>query len=105
MTKTMINIEVIYALPSQQAEIILLVAEGTTALQAALASGIGERFALDLKALPMGIYSKRLDGRSLPLPQDYVLADQDRVEIYRPLTIDPNQARLQRAARARQQNK
>lgn len=105
MTKTMINVEVVYALPDQQADISLLVAEGTTALQAALASGVAEGFALDLNALPMGIYSRRMDGRSLPLPQDYVLVDQDRVEIYRPLTIDPNQARLLRAARARQRNK
>lgn len=100
----MINVEVVYALPDEQAVVSLQVADGTTALQAAIQSGLAERFALNLEAMPMGIYSRALDGRSLPLPGDYLLREHDRVEIYRPLTIDPKQARLQRAERARKRN-
>jgi putative ubiquitin-RnfH superfamily antitoxin RatB of RatAB toxin-antitoxin module len=47
----------------------------------------------------MGIYSRLLDGRSSPLPVDYLMKDGDRLELYRPLQLDPNKARLLRAAR------
>jgi putative ubiquitin-RnfH superfamily antitoxin RatB of RatAB toxin-antitoxin module len=42
-----------------------------------------------------------LDGKGRPLPHEYVLQPEDRVEIYRPLTIDPMQARLARAEEKR----
>jgi uncharacterized protein len=100
----MINVEVVYALPDEQVVVGLQVAEGTTALQAAMESGIAERFGLNLETIPMGIYSRALDGRSLPLPGEYLLRERDRVELYRPLTIDPKQARLLRAERARKRN-
>lgn len=45
----------------------------------------------------MGIYSSVLDGKNRPTPREYVLQARDRVEIYRPLTMDPNTARLKRA--------
>ena len=45
----------------------------------------------------MGIFSKVLDGKNMPGPKEYILKARDRVEIYRPLTIDPKQARLARA--------
>jgi len=101
----MIHVEVVYVLPNEQAVVSLQVAEDTTALQAVIQSGLAERFALNLSATPMGIFSRALDGRSLPLPADYRLRDWDRVEIYRPLTIDPKQARLLRAERARTRRK
>jgi putative ubiquitin-RnfH superfamily antitoxin RatB of RatAB toxin-antitoxin module len=97
----MIRVEVAYALPDQQILIPLQVAEGTTALQAVQMSGIAAQMGgLDVSAADMGIYSRLLDGRSSPLPQDYVLRDHDRIELYRPLQLDPKQARLLRARRA-----
>lgn len=97
----MIHVEVAYALPDHQILIPLQVAEGTTAMQAVQLSGIAERVdGLDLSATSMGIYARVLDGRASPLPEDYVLRDHDRVELYRPLQLDPKQARLLRAARA-----
>jgi len=42
-----------------------------------------------------------LNGKSMPLPKDYVLKARDRVEIYRGLLIDPKQARLKRADNAK----
>lgn len=96
----LIQVEVAYALPQRQRIIALKVAAGTTALEAVKRSGIAEEFAdIDLENASMGIFSRLLDGRSQPLPKDCVLVDGDRVEIYRPLLIDPKQARLRRAAR------
>ncbi|MBC53275.1 MAG: RnfH family protein [Gammaproteobacteria bacterium] len=97
----MIGVEVVYALPDHQILIPLQVPEGTTALQAVRLSGIAGQVAdLDVSSAEMGIYSRLLDGRASPLPQDYVLRDHDRIELYRPLQLDPKQARLLRAARA-----
>lgn len=96
----MIRVEVAYAQPDRQVLIPLELAEGTTAQQAVQMSGITEQIdGLDLCEISMGIYSRLLDGRASPLPADYVLRDHDRIELYRPLQLDPKQARLLRAAR------
>lgn len=98
----MITVEVAYAEPEQQAIIPIRVEAGTSALEAVKCSGIEQMFdRIDLETHSMGIFSRRLDGKSSPLPQDYVLQDGDRVEIYRPLQIDPMQSRLLRAARSK----
>ncbi len=98
----LISVEVAYALPERQRIITLQVARGTTALAAVELSGIVTEFPeIDPHSAAMGIFSRPLDGKASPLPQDYVLSERDRVEIYPPLLIDPMQARLLRAARAR----
>lgn len=98
-----INIEVAYALPERQYLVGFQVRQGTTAMAAVLTSGVTSEFPdLDITRAKMGIFSRPLDGRILPLPQDYELQDKDRVEIYRPLQIDPKEARKQRAQEARQ---
>lgn len=95
-----ITVEVAYALPERQCIIELRVPVGTSALQAVQQSGIAREFpGLEPLTAPMGIFSKALDGRTLPLPQDYQLKAGDRVEIYRPLLLDPKAARLARAAK------
>lgn len=99
-----ITVEVAYALPERQRILTLQVQPGCTALQAARLSGITREFPeIDLEAADMGVFSKNLDGKALPLPADYVLKPRDRVEIYRPLQADPKAARAQRAAKAREQ--
>jgi len=98
----MLEVEVAYGTATKQRIIPLRVAEGTTAYQAVLQSGIAEEFdGIDPDRDPMGIFSKVLDGKSRPTPQEYVLRSRDRVEIYRHLLIDPKQARLQRAVKAK----
>jgi len=93
-----IEVEVAYATPEQQRIIALRLAVGTTARDAVTASGILEIFPeIDIDTQPMGIFSKPLNGKGRPLPEEYVLQAGDRVEIYRPLQIDPKQARLERA--------
>ena len=93
-----ILVEVAFATPSKQLIVPLTVPVGTTAYQAAVLSNIKDEFdEIDLDTMPMGIFSKLLDGKGRPTAKEYVLQIRDRVEIYRPLTIDPMQARLNRA--------
>jgi putative ubiquitin-RnfH superfamily antitoxin RatB of RatAB toxin-antitoxin module len=95
-----IKVEVAYATPQRQRIVEIEVAYGTSALDAVMQSGITREFPeIDPATTPMGIFSKPLDGKALPLPQDYQLKARDRVEIYRPLLIDPKEARLARAAK------
>ncbi len=87
-----ITVEVAYALPHQQLIIPIKVASDTTAKEAILSSGILNKFPeIDLDKNDIGIFSIR---KSL----DTKLRHMDRVEIYRPLLIDPKEKRKQRAA-------
>lgn len=98
----LIPVEVAYATPERQLIISLEVPQGTSAFEAVVLSKIADQFAvIDVDADPMGIFSRPLDGKNLPEPKNYRLSARDRVEIYRPLIIDPKQARLKRAADAK----
>ena len=91
-----IHIEVAYALPDKQRIVKLDVPSGTTALQAVSMSQLDEVFD-DLVVGPdikLGVWGKAVTG-------DRVLAMGERVEIYRPLLIDPKEVRKARAARAK----
>jgi len=91
-----IHIEVAYALPDKQRIVKLDVPSGTTALQAVSMSQLDEVFE-DLVVGPdikLGVWGKAVTG-------DRVLAMGERVEIYRPLLIDPKEVRKARAARAK----
>ena len=99
----LIPVEVAYATPERQLIVQLEVPVGTTAMEAARQSGITDEFPqIDLNNDPMGIFSCLMNGKDYPLPQDYQLVAHDRVEIYRPLLIDPKQARLARAKKKAQ---
>ena len=96
----MIEVEVVYALPHKQIKVTVTLSEGQSALDSLRLSNLQSQLPeTDLLQLEMGIYSRLLDGRSSPLPADYVMRDGDRLELYRPLQLDPNKARLLRAAR------
>lgn len=96
MSAELIHIEVACALPERQVVEAMAVPVGCTARAAVLQSGLAAEFpALDFAQLALGIYSKAV-------ADDYVLQDGDRVEIYRPLLLDPKEARRQRAAKAKQ---
>ncbi|SEO55264.1 RnfH family protein [Aquisalimonas asiatica] len=86
-----IAIQVAYARPERQCVLDLSVPAGTTAREAVQASGITDLFGeIDARSAPIGIY-----GRAVEDAQP--LREGDRVEIYRPLVIDPKEARRQRA--------
>ena len=90
-----IAVEVVYALADRQKLLRLSVPRGTTVREAAERSGIAELFpGLDLAAAPMGIF-----GKAVARPEERVLEEGERVEIYRPLIADPKEVRKQRAAR------
>ncbi len=93
------RVEIAYAEPQQQWLWAREVAEGTT-LAALLDDAEIRAKCPDLMAddspLAVGVWSKTVNE-----PSSYVLADGDRVEIYRPLTIDPKAARKARAEKAK----
>lgn len=89
---TLLAIEVVYARPERASRVSLRLAPGSTALQAFEASGLRGRVAELASAEPdLGIFAH-------PVAPDRPLRDGDRVEIYRPLLIDPKDARRKRAA-------
>lgn len=101
MANTVINVEVAYALPERQQIVALQVEEGCTLLEAVRRSQITQMFPeINLAEAKMGIF-----GKVVPKPGETVLSEGDRVEIYRPLIIDPKQVRKQRAERAKADRK
>ena len=89
-----ITVEVAYGLPDRQFLEALDVPAGTTALEAIDASSLREAFP------EVGIDSDGIGVFSRKVPLDHVLSNGDRVEIYRPLLIDPKEARRARAEAA-----
>lgn len=81
------KVEVVYALPDGARCVTLELAAGARVRDALAASGC------EMKN-PVGIFGKRV-------PLEHPLCDGDRVEIYRPLAIDPKEARRRRARRKR----
>ena len=94
-----IRVEVAYALAERQALVALDVEPGTTMYDAVVRSRIAEQFPgqIDPERIAMGIYAK-----VEPNPRARVLQDGDRVELYRPLMVDPNDSRKERAQKAKQ---
>ncbi|MDG2175338.1 MAG: RnfH family protein [Gammaproteobacteria bacterium] len=96
--KNLVRVEVVFALPDHQTIVAMSVEKGCTARQAMEISGLKEKFPdTDFDTHSLGIFSRPLNGIELPLPEDYVLEEDDRLEIYRPLARDPKQTRLNRA--------
>lgn len=95
-----IRIEVVYALRDAQAIVAVELESGSRIADALAASGLRDTIPGGLPGeLDVGIWGVRVAPET-------ELHDGDRVEIYRPLVVDPRQARrrragLQRAARLR----
>ena len=88
-----ITVNVVYALPSRATEIELRLPAGTTVADAIARSRIAERHPeVDFARAPTGIFGRRVR-------RDAVLADGDRVEIYRRLATDPKDIRRRRTGR------
>ena len=86
----MINVEVVYASEHACELVSVRVPRGSTVQDAISASGILMVFS-ELKEQPLsvGVFSR-------PVALNDGLNEGDRVEIYRPLKIDPKQARRAR---------
>lgn len=93
----LIKVEVAYALPTEQVLLALELPAGSTIPAAVKASGLAARFPEIASAeARFGIF-----GKIEKEPATRVLQSGDRVEIYRPLQIDPKEARKARAAKAK----
>lgn len=90
-----LQIEVAYATPERQWLLVVNVPFGSTVEQAIQLSGIGERCPeIDLAEQSVGIFSQLVTLQTL-------VTDGDRIEIYRPLLVDPKAQRKERAKRQR----
>lgn len=96
-----IHVEVAFALPSKQRIVVLEVPNGTTAADAVRLADLPSLFPEVERGFferaPLGIF-----GKALKAPANHFLADGERVEVYRPLEIDPMAARLARAQKQQQ---
>jgi uncharacterized protein len=92
----MLTIDVCYPLPDgKSVSSTLELQDGATVREAVDASGILTRHPeIDLSVQKVGVF-----GRVQAL--DATLADHDRVEIYRPLKVDPKMARQRRVEKTR----
>lgn len=90
-----IIVEVAFALPKKQKIVELNVPEGSTVQSALDLSNMSSIFPeLDLATADVGIF-----GKSVKRSQQ--LRPGDRVEIYRPLIVDPKEVRKARAEKSK----
>ena len=90
-----IKVEVAYALPTKQKIIEVDVPEDSIAYDVVIASSIVDEFPeIDPETAKMGIFGKAIK------PKEQRVRTGDRIEIYRPLLVDPKDSRKARAARA-----
>jgi len=88
-----ILVEVVYALPEEQVIISIEVPKKINIKQAIEKSGIQKKFPeIDLSKNKVGIFGKQTT-------LDHLLSDRDRIEIYRPLILDPKEMRRKRASK------
>ncbi len=88
-----IRVEVAYALPERQELVSLTIPAGTSVREAIKRSGLASVFPeIDPATCAVGVFGRAVE-------EDYLPAAGDRLEIYRPLRMDPKQARRARAGK------
>lgn len=86
----MLKVEIMYITPEHKPiQLALELESGATVSDALILSGIYQSYP-ETKTLPIGIYAKLV-------PLDTVLKAGDRMEIYRPLALDPKETRRKKA--------
>lgn len=87
-----IIVEAVYATAKRQHLWQGEVPEGTNARQALLQSDLPVQFPeVNFQLAPIGIFGKKVKD-------EYILCAWDRIEVYRPLIIDPKENRRRRAS-------
>jgi putative ubiquitin-RnfH superfamily antitoxin RatB of RatAB toxin-antitoxin module len=90
-----LNVEVVYCpRPGHCDRVQLTLPQGACLNDALLASGLCRQYGLQPESVEAGIWGRRQPPHSL-------LRANDRVEIYRPLRVDPKEARRQRYKRVK----
>jgi hypothetical protein len=93
MSPAALSVEVAYSPRAGVVECVTLrLPAGATVADAIRASGLVERHRLDAATLRAGVWCKAQELHVL-------LRDRDRVELYRPLLVDPKEARRLRYKR------
>ena len=92
----LVRASVVRAYAGRSSRVEIQVPAGATLRDAIVAAGLLSLAELTCDAPPVGVFG---EIRSL----DAKIADGDRIEIYRPLTIDPKEARRLRAALRKKQ--
>lgn len=91
----LMNIELVVATGEKQQLVSATVRPGTTAREAIVHSDLASEFpALDFSRCPLGIWGR-------PVADEQLLAEGDRLEVYRPLQRDPREARRELALKGR----
>ncbi len=91
----LITVEVAYALPERQCILTIQMKSDSTIQMAIEQSGILAEFPdINLSAQSVGVFGKKKRLTD-------IIFDGDRIEIYRALTIDPKEARRQKAIRTK----
>lgn len=93
----LVRVCVIYAMPERQVIVELEVPEGTSVADTVARAGLARRFP-QIASRPLAC---AIHGRAVALTAS--VRGGDRIEILRPLLIDPKENRRQAAARARKQ--
>ncbi|MEZ5463020.1 RnfH family protein [Dokdonella sp.] len=93
MASELIRVEVAYASPEAQFLRELRMKRESTIAEAIAESGVEAECGIRVDDLSVGIWSK-------PVSPETRLRDGDRVEIYRPLKVDPKEARRRRARKS-----
>ncbi|WP_017460825.1 RnfH family protein [Dyella ginsengisoli] len=91
----LIQVDVVVAMPGAAWSTSVELPLGATVADAAAAierTGCPQTAAEAIRAKRLGVFGRRVDEK-------FVLGDGDRLELYRPLTADPKEARRRRAAR------
>lgn len=95
----LIDVEVVFTTSERQVLLAMQVAGGAT-----VADVIGQsRIDLEFPGIPVEEFEVGVWGRVVAT--DHVVRDGDRIEIYRPLRIDPREARRQLANAGRTMGK
>jgi len=85
------QVEVVFALPERQVLLTVLVPDDATVAEVIKASGLARQFPEDdLDLLQAGVWGR-------PVDRARVVKDGDRVELFRPLEMDPRDARRLKA--------
>lgn len=88
-----VAVSVVCAEPERAFNVDLILLDGATVADAIAQSGIREAWPdFEIRADRVGIFARKAS-------LDMMLRDGDRVEIYRPLKIDPKEARRRRAGK------
>jgi putative ubiquitin-RnfH superfamily antitoxin RatB of RatAB toxin-antitoxin module len=87
-----IRVSVVYADPQRQITREIEIAADATVDDAIAASGIRRELPTGFSPADIGIFGNKVTGGAR-------LREGDRIELYRPLKIDPKEARRKRAGR------